>query len=239
VVHAEDSSSASADLQLTIRKSEWASAGILKVYPEEGPSFFFRPEYADETVFADILPESPGPYPHVLDEERSVALYRAARSYLAERVAMEYLARSEHCRYQLSLKLRKKGYLDDEISPALDFLVLSGSLDDSRFAEAWLRNRAIHQNEGRKKLLAALLERGVKFVIADSALDSFFGMVEERDLCLKAAQKLHRLGKSGQKLVIALLRKGFSGILIKECMKILETTQHVELNPNIRYTEET
>lgn len=224
-MHAEDSSSASADSRLTIRTKEWASAGILKVYPEEGPSFFIRPEYLGEEDFS--LLES-GPSPDVLDEERSCALFRAARSFLAERVGLESLARSEQCRTQVTAKLRKKGFSDDELAPALDFLESTRALDDRRFAEAWLRNRVIHQHEGRKKLLAALLERGVKFGIADSALGAFFDTVGERELCLKAAQKLLRLGKSGDKLVIALLRKGFSAPLIKDCLKTSETTHQVE-----------
>lgn len=223
VAHAADSSSASADSRITIRKTEWASAGILKVYQEEGPSFFVRPEYLSSPE-ALTAPDGSGE----LDEERSSALYQAARSFLAERSALDSLARAEQCRVQLALKLRKKGFSDAEIGPALDFLESTRSLDDSRFAEAWLRNHAIHQFDGRKKLLAALLERGVKFGIADTALDAFFDTVGERELCLKAAQKFVRLGKSGEKLVVALMRKGFSPALIKDCLKSIDNPHHVE-----------
>lgn len=223
VAHAADSSSASADSRISIRKTEWASAGILKVYPEEGPSFFVRPCYVRSDSPVDFEAA-----PIVLDVESSASLYHAARSFLAERAALSFLARSEHCRFQLSLKLRKKGYADSEISSALEYLEADGSLNDSRFAEAWLRNRLISQREGKKKLVAALRERGVKCDIAERAVNAFFETVDERDSCQKAAQKLLRLGKTGEKLGVALMRKGFSASLIKECLKTVETSHHVE-----------
>jgi regulatory protein len=223
VARAADSSSASADSRISIRKTEWASAGILKVYPEEGPSFFVRPRYFNLNCPVDLETT-----PIVLDVGASAALYHAARSFLAERAALSFLARSEHCRFQLSLKLRKKGYSDSEIFLALEYLEADGSLDDNRFAEAWLRNRLISHREGKKKLLAALRERGVKWDIAESAVSAFFETVDERDSCLKAAQKLLRLGKTGEKLGVALMRKGFSSSLVKECLKTVESSHHVE-----------
>jgi len=221
VAHAEDSSSASANLQIAIRKLEWASTGIIKVYPEEGPSFFVRPDYLNEACAALVSSQGGDSCDLRLSEEDSAALYLAARTFLAERVAMDYLGRAEHSRYQLSLKLRKKGYLPAEIDPALDYLEVKHSLDDSRYAEAWLRNRSIRQHEGRLKMYAGLVSRGINGKIADKSLNDYFSNTDEIELCDKAIVKLLRTGKSGDKLENALIRRGFCRKTIVNCIKKL------------------
>jgi regulatory protein len=142
----------------------------------------------------------------------------AARAYLAERTAMGYLSRAEQCRFALSMKLEKKGFSRDEIAPALDRLCDLGFLDDARFAEAWLRNRSIHQSEGRQKLLAGLRSRGIGSADAKLALDRFFDATEEAALCKRAVAKLRRLGKDENALTGLLMKKGFSAKIIREIL---------------------
>ncbi len=217
VAHAEDSSSANADFSVRIDKIEGTSAGVLKVYLADGPSFFVRDAYLSS--FPDGLFESGS----VLNEEASAALLHAARVYLAERAAMEYLSRAEHTRFALSVKLRsaKKGFTESEVTPALAYLEERGLLDDGRFASAWLRNRSIHQSEGRQKLLSGLVSRGVDMSVARKVLQDFFGTADERELCMKAAEKLKRTGKPPEKMQAALIRKGFPSKFIAECLKVL------------------
>jgi len=227
-VHAEDSSSASANLQVSIRKTEWASAGILKVLPEEGPSFFVRMAYleAASPSLIEALESSSralsltADRPVVaLSESDSEELLIAAQTFVAERAAIGYLARAEQCRFQLGLKLRNKGYETACVGKALEYLESTGALDDSRFAEAWLRSHSIHQSEGRRKLQAALMAKGIDSKTAVAALDGYFSSVSEVELCKKAIEKLARLGKNDDKLLIALARKGFSRKTIEECAK--------------------
>jgi len=212
-VHAEDSSSASANSSVTIHKTEWATLGICKIYLAEGPSFFIRDVYLAELPADSLVPGA------CLDETATDCLLTAGRIYLAERLAMDYLARAEHSRFSLSSKLVKKGYSADETARALEYLEQRTFLDDRRFASAWLRNRIIHQKEGRQKLLAGLMSRGISGKDARTALDDFFGITDERELCKKAVEKLVRLGKDGDKLRSALIRKGFSLKLITDCLK--------------------
>jgi len=216
-VHAEDSSSANANFSVCIDKIEGTSAGVLKVYLSDGPSFFVRDAYLE------AFPVGSCESGAVLDEEASAALLHAARVYLAERAAMEYLSRAEHTRFALTVKLRnaKKGFSVAEVTPALAYLEERGLLDDGRFASAWLRNRSIHQSEGRQKLLAGLVSRGVDMGVARKALQEFFGTADERELCMKAAEKLKRTGKAPEKMQAALMRKGFPSKLIAECLKVL------------------
>jgi regulatory protein len=207
VVLAADSSSASANT-LTIQKTEWASVGILKVCPAEGPSFFVREEYlpfAAETL-------EPG---RVLTPEEADSLLSSGRVYLAEREAMAYLARSEHSRFMLVAKLVKKGFTAADYAPALDYLEAKGYLDDSRFAEAWLRSRSIHTHEGRIKLLAGLQSRGVFSDVARNAVDEYYRDHDESEACRAMAAKLLNQGRTTEKTMASLVRRGFSLRLIR------------------------
>jgi regulatory protein len=211
--HAEDSSSASANSRISIQKMEWASAGILKVYLADGPSFFVRDAYLP------ALPEGALSGLEPLDEDASSLLLEAGSAYLAERAAMDYLSRAEHSRFLLVAKLRKKGYDERAISVSLDYLAGRGYLDDHRYAAAWLRSRMIHQSEGRQKLYGSLVAHGVSSTDARDALSEFFADVDEAELCAKAARKLASRGKDGDRLFAALSRKGFSTRLIREIME--------------------
>ncbi len=163
---------------------------------------------------------SPGfPDPRALAGDEADLLYRARQFYAAERDAMAYLSRAEHTRRNLSLKLRKKGHEEGAIVHALDRLESREYVSDRRFAESWLRSRAQRRNEGHGKLLAGLLARGVSGTVAREALERLFTETDERSLCAAAMEKLVRTGKTGDKLTLSLVRKGFSLSMIRSCMK--------------------
>ncbi len=212
-MRAEDSSSASANPAFVVEKTEWASAGILRILTAEGPSFLVR---------EDALERRGVSVPNAgdrIEDEAAASLYAAARAFLAERSGLAYLSRAEHSRYQLSLKLSKKGFSRAESEEALDVLASAGSLDDARFASAWIRNRLIGRTEGRARLMAGLLSRGVDRAIADRALNGYFEDSDELELCRRAIQKLERMGRTGEKMRISLQRKGFSKKIISDCGK--------------------
>lgn len=212
-VHAADSSSASANTAFAVASTEWASAGILRIQTAGGPSFLVR---ESALALRGLDPPQAG---DLVDSDGAASFYSAARAFLAERAALAYLSRAEECEASLSRKLQKKGYTVAEIREAFDVLREEGSLSDARYASAWLRNRAIGRAEGKAKLLASLLTRGIDRRIAEDALATHFVDVDERELCLKAIAKLERLGKSGDALVASLSRRGFSGKLIRDCVK--------------------
>ena len=212
----ENSSSASANNAFFCAKIDWTSPGILKIYPEEGPSFFVRDEYVPTLLERLVFPNIS------LTSEDFDTLFLGARAWLAEKSAMTYLARAEHCRKQLELKLRKKDFLPSETSYALDYLESKGYLDDARFCEAWLRSRLLHKAEGPSKLLAALQNRGIAYETAKKAVNEFFLVNDEEALCQKAIEKLKRRGKSGIKLAVSLNRAGFSTKLISKYIKMLK-----------------
>lgn len=73
---------------------------------------------------------------------------------------MDLLARREHSRQELFNKLRNKGFSTDEIEAAIERLLSDGLLSDERFAESYVRHRAI-AGFGPLRILMELKERGV------------------------------------------------------------------------------
>lgn len=212
-MHEESSSSANAKTGFSPQRTERASPDVLKVFPEDGPSFFVRDTYLPFPAGRLFDSET------VLDDDEFGQLFLAARTYLAEKAAMAYLGRAEHCRRQLEIKLKKKNFDEKEISGALDYLEQKKYLDDYRYCEAWLRTRLIHKAEGRVKLLAALQSRGIRFETAKKAVTAVLSYEKEEALCKKAADKLKNRGKMGTRLVSALHRAGFSLKIVTKCLK--------------------
>jgi len=75
--------------------------------------------------------------------------------------AVKLLARREHSRMELALKLRKRGYTEQEVGAALDECQAQRWLDDSRFAEIYSRQR-MEGLYGPVRIMAELQQRGVE-----------------------------------------------------------------------------
>lgn len=88
--------------------------------------------------------------------------------------AMNYLARREHSRQELTRKLSKKDFSRDEIDVALDKLEHDGLLDNARFAEAYTRSR-VNKGFGPVRIRQELHERGVSDELAEQMLTHWSG----------------------------------------------------------------
>lgn len=115
------------------------------------------------------------------EDAREVAFQRAGR-YL------EYRHRSES---EVRQYLRKHGFEDPVIQDTLDRLLRIGLLDDKRFAEAWVENRATFRPRSRKALAVELRRKGLDNEAIDAALQ---GVTQDQEagLALQAAQKQAR-----------------------------------------------
>ncbi len=206
--------SSSASVNSTLIAVEHTSSDTVKLVLSGDVSIVSRPRYFDEPLAVEDIPLS-------LTESQIDNLYRAGRRFLAEKQAVAYLNRAEHSFYQLTVKLQKKGYIKNEYQPALNYLRAEGTLDDSRFAGAYLHTRSLSKKEGYHRLFAELRKRGISSSVAASALADFFLESDESKICAAAAERLLRKGLSGQKLYRALQRKGFTYSLIRECLDLM------------------
>ncbi|RMJ03790.1 Regulatory protein RecX [Marinobacter litoralis] len=80
--------------------------------------------------------------------------------YKARSVALRLLARREHSRQELALKLRQRKLEQSVIDLVLDEYEEEGWLDDRRFADVFSRQR-IDAGYGPVRIMAELQQRGV------------------------------------------------------------------------------
>lgn len=128
---------------------------------------------------------------------------------------MRLLSRAEQYRRGLFVKLLRRGFPEPCVNDALDFLEGQGALSDKRFSDVWLKARALNHTEGRSRLEAELLSRGIARETARDAVDRFFSEVSEEDLCRKAYLKEKDACSDADKVFGRLLRKGFSAAMIR------------------------
>ena len=100
--------------------------------------------------------------------------------------ALGLLARREHSRRELKLKLRQGGYEGEEASAAIDRLGEQHYQDDDRFAETLLRSR-IAQGYGPMRLKVELKSHGLPDARIRELLDA-----AEVDWVVSAASQLRR-----------------------------------------------
>lgn len=74
--------------------------------------------------------------------------------------ALSLLARREHSRQELRLKLLRKGFSIEEIEPLLNTLQADNLLSDDRFIACFIRSR-LRKGHGPLKICAELQNRGI------------------------------------------------------------------------------
>lgn len=82
------------------------------------------------------------------------------QDHKARSAALRLLARREHSRLELTLKLRQRGIEPDIIERVLDDYEEEGWLSDERFADVYARQR-MDLGYGPLRILAELQQRGV------------------------------------------------------------------------------
>jgi regulatory protein len=143
----------------------------------------------------------------------------------ASLTALKLLARRELSVAQLRARLAEREYPADEISAAIDHLLETGALDDTRVARAYARTAAKVKGRGRLRVLRELHAMGIDRQIAAEAVGEVFGDLDERSLVAKAIQKKLR-GRTKvndtserARLYQYLVRQGFSPALIADALR--------------------
>lgn len=211
----QDEGSNSANVNFIIEDIFITLSGLIKFITSEGVTFMSRPAYFEN----DSLSRLEDYCKNKLPEDLSSCLFYALRRYEAECEAVVYLNRAEHSRFQLELKLIKRGFFNIEVDPALDYLETKGLLNDERFARAWLHSRVIRRFEGRQRLASELLSRGIDFQVINIILNEYFAENPEKELCRKALLKQQKKSLDAQKIMRSMQRLGFSAKLVNICLE--------------------
>ncbi len=178
---------------------------------EDGSSFFIPPEVFAEYSLYDGM-EVAGE--QLWDLERSCLLLRIRRK------AFDLLAGREHSRQQLRLKLLQRSFPDDGVDQVLDDLEERSLLDDRRFAETWTSSRLRRNPEGKARLAAGLAARGVSRGMIEEVLS---GISTDEALERAFGKLAARPSMTEEKLVAALMRKGFSYGDIRRILELHRT----------------
>lgn len=106
---------------------------------------------------------------------------------------MGLLARREHTKRELILKLRARSCPDEIIYKVVDALAEEGMQSDARFAETFVRNR-IDRGAGPLRIRAEMMARGCDDEIIEDTLKHFSEWW--KDLAVEVYQK--RYGKESE-----------------------------------------
>ena len=133
-------------------------------------------------------------------------------------------ARSEQCSYDLMQKLRRWGVSDADSRKIMEELYRGRFCDDSRYAEAFVRDKFLYNRWGRRKIALALCARRIPRAVADEALDTIDQDEYESVLLALARAKAKRLGplteyEERARLFRFLAARGFESDLISRAVR--------------------
>ena len=146
------------------------------------------------------------------------------RAFNAAYLLLSYRARSKS---EIEKRLGQKGFAPALVDRVTEDLTAAGLLDDSAFAESWVRNRQQTKPRGKSMLRWELRQKGVTKESVESALESVQPEDEVADARALAQRTLERDKQSDpearQRRVIGLLRRrGYNWDTIREALASLE-----------------
>ncbi len=126
-----------------------------------------------------------------LDEAAGDRLLLAARKLEAFDRAAAALGRRARSAHELERWLLQRGFDRADVTDAVQRLTEIGAIDDSQFARAFARSRALGKGMSRRRLAQELARRGVAATMADAAIAEVLEeeSVDERALLEAAARK--------------------------------------------------
>lgn len=131
--------------------------------------------------------------------------------------ALSLLAIREHNEKELKLKLKNKGYGEEEINGALNKLKDEGSLSEERYILSFVSSRMKKSPEGKNILILRLLEKGADKDTVKTIVNEYWEKEEYKDPLKKEYIKLNE--KNGTLYAKdTLLKKGFLDREIREAL---------------------
>ena len=135
----------------------------------------------------------------------------------AERIALRLITRAEQCSLGLTVKLERRGFNPAIVNAVISRLFEQNLLDDTRYAELWLRSRLRSRRaESPRRLSASLAKRGIDRKSLGKAMENALDHEAEYDLLLRYLKK-EKLpgGKQGISPRSYLKYEGFSTAVIE------------------------
>jgi regulatory protein len=150
--------------------------------------------------------------------------------------ALARLARRDHSEQEIRRALRRDGFAADVIDAVVDRLRAERALDDAGYAARFARSRLAHHGLGRRRVQAALTQKGVARATIDAGLSAALAEVSEEDTLDTVARRYWRThtrdepARRLRKLWAFLCRRGFPPALVRERLSALWPRWHDALD---------
>lgn len=134
-------------------------------------------------------------------------------------------ARSEHCQYDLTEKMRRWEMSDEAQARVMQRLVSERYVDDERYARAFVRDKIRYNKWGRRKVEQALWQKRID----DDIRQRVLGEVDDEEYLSVLRPLLKQKRRStkaesdyelNQKLVRFALSRGFTYDIIRQCIDV-------------------
>ena len=110
--------------------------------------------------------------------------------------ALVYLGIREHNRFELSVKLKSKGYEKDIISKVLDSLEEDGSLSEERYVRSFVRSSNRRHPEGKSLILRRLAAKGADRNVAEQVVREIYTDSYTAELAQQARAQIVKKGRA-------------------------------------------
>ncbi len=142
------------------------------------------------------------------------------REEQARALCLRLLTARARTRSELEAQLAKRGYTDDVSVRVLDRLAVVGLVDDSDFAQQWVRSRFANTGKGKRALAAELRLKGIDDEVIGEALAGVDEAAERHraEELVRVKLRRERLEEGDEhkvtrRLVGMLARRGYSTTL--------------------------
>ncbi len=175
----------------------------MRIFLEDGRSFVLYRGEVRRYSLEEGAELSAGQYEEICSE----ILKKRAR-----RRTMHLLEKMDRTEAQIREKLRQGFYPEEIIEDAVAYVKGYHYLDDSRYAENYVRNQ--REKKSRRKIQMELMAKGIDRELAEQALEEECQRENEQELILKWVEKKHYSAqtadlKEKQRMYQFLMRKGF------------------------------
>jgi regulatory protein len=155
-----------------------------------------------------------------------------SREEQARALCLRLLTARARTRAELEGQLAKRGYPDEVSARVLDRLADVGLIDDTDFAEQWVRSRRVNAGKGKRALAAELRTKGVDNEVITAALADIDAGAERERAEQLVSDKLRRErnteddAKLTRRLVGMLARRGYSQTMAVDVVKVALANEH-------------
>ena len=116
-------------------------------------------------------------------------IFFESEKFRAHESAYRYLTIRPHSKFEIIIKLRKKGFDNNIIGAVIEKCLQEGYLDDTKFAQTWVRYRLSSKPRGRRMLQSELYKKGISREITDQVLSEQMAETSEEELALRLLEK--------------------------------------------------